>query len=54
MIKSIRTLEKSLGSVEKRDQECEKPCFEKLGKSIVAANHIPDSHRLGWAYSMIS
>ena len=54
MVKSIRTIEKSLGSAEKRVQDCEKPCFEKLGKSIVATNHMPDGHRLGWAYSMIS
>ena len=54
MVKSIRTIEKSLGSAEKRVQDCEKPCFEKLGKSIVATNHMPVGHILGWAYSMIS
>ena len=52
MVRSIRTIEESLGSREKRVQECEKPCFEKLGKSIVAAHHIPDGHRLGWTHSM--
>ena len=40
MVKSIRTLELSLGSPIKEFQKCEQDCFDKLGKSIVAAKDL--------------
>ncbi|XP_003746203.1 sialic acid synthase [Galendromus occidentalis] len=40
MIEQIRVLEKCLGSSAKTFLDCERPCFDKLGKSIVASRNI--------------
>ncbi|OQR67132.1 sialic acid synthase-like [Tropilaelaps mercedesae] len=40
MVKQIRQLEVALGSAEKEVLDCERPCFEKLGKSLVASRYI--------------
>ena len=40
MVKSIRTLELALGSPIKEFQDCEQNCFNKLGKSLVAAKDL--------------
>ena len=40
MVKSIRVLELSLGTQMKSFQKCEEECFQKLGKSLVAAKNL--------------
>ena len=40
MVKSIRILERALGTQTKTFQKCEEECFMKLGKSVVAAKQI--------------
>ena len=42
MVKSIRALELSLGSPIKEFQDCEQDCFDKLGKSLVAAKNLEE------------
>lgn len=44
MVRSIRILERGLGTPEKVFQDCEKECHVKLGKSIVAARGILKGH----------
>lgn len=41
LVKSIRLLERSLGKGIKQMLPCEKPCHDKLGKSVVAKVNIP-------------
>ncbi|XP_033098798.1 sialic acid synthase-like [Anneissia japonica] len=41
LIKQIRIVERAFGSHVKEMRECERPTFNKLGKSIVAAKAIP-------------
>ncbi|XP_034399360.1 N-acetylneuraminic acid synthase a [Cyclopterus lumpus] len=41
MIRSIRLVERALGTGNKQMLPCEKPCFDKLGKSLVAKVRIP-------------
>ncbi|CAI9547105.1 unnamed protein product, partial [Staurois parvus] len=36
LVRSIRTVEKAMGSIEKRRLPCEMACHDKLGKSVVA------------------
>ncbi|GBM62561.1 Sialic acid synthase [Araneus ventricosus] len=40
LVDGIRRIEKAMGSNKKEFQECEKPCFEKLGKTIVASRFL--------------
>ena len=40
MVKSIRTIESALGNPRKKFLESEKPCFSKLGKSVVAGQKL--------------
>ena len=40
MVAAIRTLEVALGSPDKRFLPCERPCFDKLGKSVVASKDL--------------
>ncbi|XP_022660290.1 sialic acid synthase-like [Varroa jacobsoni] len=40
MVKQIRQLELALGSAHKTFLDCERPCFAKLGKSLVASRDI--------------
>ena len=40
MVKSIRVMESSLGNPRKMFLNCEKPCFSKLGKSVVAGQKL--------------
>lgn len=40
MVSDIRTIETALGSPEKSFQISEKPCYRKLGKTLVAAKDI--------------
>ena len=40
MVRSIRNIELSLGSPEKKFQKCEEDCFKKLGKSLVACKFL--------------
>ena len=40
MVQDIRVLEQALGSGQKSFLECEKSCFAKLGKSVVAATSL--------------
>ena len=40
MVRAIRTLESSFGSPTKMFQKCEKSCFDKLGKSLVASRDL--------------
>ena len=37
MVQDIRVLERALGRKQKAVLDCEKPCFAKLGKSVVTA-----------------
>ena len=46
MVKSIRSLEQSLGCPQKRFLECEKSCFLKLGKSVVAGRKLSKGEAL--------
>ena len=46
MVKSIRTMESALGSRMKRFQKCEKACFQKLGKSVVASKRLRKGYTL--------
>ncbi|XP_072260648.1 N-acetylneuraminate-9-phosphate synthase [Pyxicephalus adspersus] len=41
LVRSIRTVEKAMGSIEKRLLPCEMACHNKLGKSVVAKTKIP-------------
>lgn len=41
LVRSIRLVEKALGSGIKQMLPCEKPCYDKLGKSVVAKVKIP-------------
>ncbi|XP_076869263.1 N-acetylneuraminic acid synthase a [Brachyhypopomus gauderio] len=41
LVRAIRTLERALGSGIKHMLPCEKPCHDKLGKSVVAKVSIP-------------
>ncbi|XP_071947950.1 N-acetylneuraminate-9-phosphate synthase-like [Antedon mediterranea] len=41
LIKQIRIVERSFGSLVKEMRECELPTYNKLGKSVVAAKDIP-------------
>ena len=49
MVKSIRTLEAALGKPEKTFLSCEKPCFAKLGKSLVAGRKMTRGETIGLA-----
>ena len=40
MVADIRTIEQALGVSAKRLLPCELPCYEKLGKSVVAASDL--------------
>ena len=46
MVRDIRHLEQALGSSRKTFLDCEKPCFAKLGKSVVAATSLVKGHKL--------
>lgn len=46
MITAIRTMEKALGSGEKKFLDSEKSCFGKLGKTVVAGKELPMGHVL--------
>ena len=46
MVQDIRVLEQALGCEQKSFLECEKACFAKLGKSVVAATSLPKGHLL--------
>ena len=46
MVKSIRTIERALGSRMKKFQKCEKACFQKLGKSVVASKRLRKGYQL--------
>ena len=53
MVNDIRTLESALGSSAKEFQDCERPCFSKLGKSVVSAKKIKAGETLGWSHLAI-
>lgn len=53
MIKEIRIIEKALGNKNKRFLTCEIPCYEKLGKSLVAARTLLEGTILTEADIMI-
>ena len=40
MVKSIRILERALGTQGKTFQKCEEECFRKLGKSVVTSRSL--------------
>ena len=44
MVSAIRTMEKALGSGDKKFLESEKSCFAKLGKTVVAGRDLPKGH----------
>ncbi|CAG9772926.1 unnamed protein product [Ceutorhynchus assimilis] len=46
LIEQLRSLEVALGQPFKRVQISEKPCFEKLGKSLVYANNYTKGHKM--------
>lgn len=46
MVDSIRTVEKAFGQPIKIVQPCEKPCYDKLGKSLVYAKTLPGGHAI--------
>ena len=46
MVQDIRVLEQALGIEQKSFLECEKACFAKLGKSVVAATSMPKGQQL--------
>jgi sialic acid synthase SpsE len=46
MVESIRTLETALGSDKKSFLQSEKPCFEKLGKSVVTQNYMKNGNQI--------
>lgn len=46
MIEQIRSVELALGTPIKRMQECETPCFQKLGKCLVYSQDLVKGHRL--------
>ena len=46
MVQAIRSLELALGTPMKTFLKCEKPCFAKLGKSVVAARYLPAGHEI--------
>ena len=47
MVAAVRTMEKALASREKAFLECERPCWNKLGKSLVAARDLTEGQVLG-------
>ena len=44
MVKSIRILERALGTQTKTFQKCEEECFRKLGKSLVTSKRLIKGH----------
>ncbi|XP_012686810.1 N-acetylneuraminic acid synthase a [Clupea harengus] len=46
LVRSIRTVERALGTGVKRMLPCEVPCHDKLGKSVVAKTAIPKDTKL--------
>lgn len=46
MVTDIRTVEQALGDGQKRFAPCEKPCHDKLSKSLVAARNLLEGHIL--------
>ena len=46
MVKSIRTMELAFGNPTKMFLPCEYPCFDKLGKSVVAGQNLSEGTTL--------
>ena len=46
MVRAVRIMEQALGCPDKRFLDCEQPCFDKLGKSVVSATFLPKGHKI--------
>jgi len=46
MVRDIRVMEACISNEEKDFLECERPCWDKLGKSVVAARELKAGHKL--------